>query len=60
MKLKKDGWEDFAYSIEEAFKVLFKDIHADVYIHSSAFSDPKDVNDISCVLLEPIPKLAVP
>ena len=47
------SWQDFAYSINESLEVIFKDIIVNTNIHSTAFSDPKEVNDLSYVLLEP-------
>jgi uncharacterized repeat protein (TIGR01451 family) len=55
---KVHGWEDFAYSINASFKILFKDIIINTQIYSTSFSDPKEVNDLSYILLEPTLNIA--
>jgi uncharacterized repeat protein (TIGR01451 family) len=52
------SWQDFTSSINQSFKVIFNKIPVDVSIKSTGFSDPKDANDISSVVLRPIPKTA--
>jgi uncharacterized repeat protein (TIGR01451 family) len=51
-------WSDLEYSINETFKVLFSEIPINVNIHSTAFSDPKVVNDLARIVLEPTLKTA--
>jgi uncharacterized repeat protein (TIGR01451 family) len=52
------SWEDFAYSINESFKIIFRNIPVGANIKSTVFSDPKSVNDLSVIILEPTPKIA--
>jgi uncharacterized repeat protein (TIGR01451 family) len=52
------SWEDFAYAIEDAFSIIFKDFIVNTNIHYTDYSDPKEVNDLSHVLIQPIPEIA--
>ena len=49
------SWEDFADSINESFGLFFNKIPVEVNIKSTAFSDPREVNDQFEVILKPIP-----
>jgi len=52
-------WEEFANSIDESFGIIFGKITVSVKIMSTAsIIDPKEVNDISSVVLKPISKTA--
>ncbi len=48
-------WEEFADSINASFEIIFNNIPVKVFIKSTAFLDPKIVNDVSFVILEPLP-----
>ena len=47
------SWQEFSNTLNETFSVIFNNILVKAYIASSAFSDPKIVNDESHVKLKP-------
>jgi hypothetical protein len=49
-------WSDLEYSINETFKVIFSEILFNVNIQSTAFTDPREANDLSHVIIKPISK----
>lgn len=49
------SWQEFADTINETVSVIFSNILVKVNIKSTAFLDPKIVNDESIILLKPLP-----
>jgi len=47
------SWEDFAYSINESFAIIFNRIFVSGKIEAIAFLDPKEVNDKVTVIIVP-------
>jgi uncharacterized repeat protein (TIGR01451 family) len=52
------SWEDLEIAIESSFEIIFSAISVNVNLYSSAFTDPKSVNDESSITLKPLPEFA--
>jgi uncharacterized repeat protein (TIGR01451 family) len=52
------SWQEFALSLNESFALIFNKIIVNANLLSTAFTDPKEVNDLSTIILKPIPEFA--